>query len=490
MNLPQAVNHKMLLDWLCGNTDRSGQLVLQRGKEILAEAFERVVQILDALLNSPYEKIIITDRDGNIIFINEAYAGILGRDRREVVGHHVLEILGQDTRMHIVGQTLKPELHSLFQTANRKTVARRIPLVSGDNVIGILGKDLFDNLDDFFTMAEKAKSARNLTVAGGWAKREFGHRARYGLDDIITADPHLQKIKETVSQAARTTSTILLQGETGVGKELFAHAIHRESNRARGPFVRVNCGAIPETLLESELFGYEEGAFTGARRGGKPGKFELADGGTIFLDEIGEISPVSQAKILRVLQEREIERVGGTATLPVDVRVVASTNRDLRLLAAEGKFRSDLFYRLNVVPVTIPALRERPGDIPLLAAHFVNKYNQAFGLGIKKVSDGALRRFRRYRWPGNVRELESVIEAAMNLVRDGETILSEFPHLSATEKEPYPEPATLKEALDAREAETVLAALESSGWDMEEAARTLDISLASLYRKINKHNLR
>lgn len=489
MNLPQTVNHKMLLDWLCGKTDRSGEPVLRQDEALLAEAFDRVVQILDALLNSPYEKIIITDRDGNIIFINEAYAGILGRDRREVVGRHVIEVLGQDTRMHIVGQTLKPELHGLFQTANRKTVARRIPLISGDNVIGILGKDLFDNLDDFFTMAEKAKNARNLVVAAGWARSEFGHRARYGLDDIITADPRLQKVKETVSQAARTTSTILLQGETGVGKELFAHAIHRECSRARGPFVRVNCGAIPEPLLESELFGYEAGAFTGARRGGKPGKFEMADGGTIFLDEIGEIPLVSQAKILRVLQEREIERVGGTATLPVDVRVVASTNRDLRCLTAEGKFRPDLFYRLSVVAVTIPALRDRPGDIPLLANHFVHKYNQAFGLGIKKISEGALRCFRRYRWPGNVRELQSAIEAAMNLVREGETVLSEFPYLSATE-ETHSEPITLKEALDAREAEAVLAALESAGWDMEEAASILDISLASLYRKINKHSLR
>jgi transcriptional regulator with PAS, ATPase and Fis domain len=453
----------------------------------LRQAFNRILQLLDSLLNTPHEKVIITNREGTILFMNAAYAKIIGRNRDEVIGANVLDILGSDSRMHIVGQTLKPELHDLFHTANRYAVARRIPLISGSDIIGVLGKDLFDNMDDFFTMAEKAKGMRRHTAKIEWPKRDIGNVAKYSLGDIVSADAGVMKIKETAVKAARTTSTVLLQGETGVGKELFAHAIHRESSRSSGPFVRVNCGAIQENLLESELFGYDEGAFTGAKRGGKPGKFELAAGGTVFLDEIGEISLSSQVKILRVLQEKEIERVGGTSTLSVDVRIIASTNKDLKQLTRDGKFREDLYYRLNVVPVAIPPLRERLGDIPLLVRHFINKYNTTFGFKVEGISSRALRQFKSYDWPGNIRELEAAIESAMNMAGTDKTILDEFPAL-ASGKRPVVT-TSLKEAMNDQEASVILSVLEECSWDMEKTARSLEISVASLYRKLKKHKL-
>ena len=293
------------------------------------------------------------------------------------------------------------------------------------------------------------------------------------------------KIKEIVRKTALTSSTVLLNGETGVGKELFAHAIHRESLRAADPFVSVNCGAIPETLLEAELFGYEDGAFTGARKGGKPGKFELANGGTIFLDEIGEIPMVSQAKLLRILQEKELERLGGTSTISVDVRVVASSNKDLWQLLQEGTFRNDLYYRLSVVPITIPPLRERKGDIPVLADHFIQKFNQAFSFQVRSIDSKILKQFKRYSWPGNVRELESAIEFAFNLGGSGAEVLTEFKPFQSSEGMDAAS-SSLKDRVAHFEADVISKALEGAGGSVEKAAEMLDISTASLYRKIKQ----
>lgn len=449
------------------------------------------VQLLDAILNNPFEKVIITDRDGNITFINEAYCNVLSYSPGEVIGKNALRVLGKETRMHIVGRTLKPELHALFRVANAEAVARRVPLISRNKVLGVLGKDLFSNLYDLAEIARQAERLNRFCASVDLRERDCGNRAKYRLDHIISRDKTVIAIKEDIKRVARTSSTVLLQGETGVGKELFAHAIHLESHRADGPFVRVNCGAIPETLLESELFGYEEGAFTGARRGGKPGKFEIADGGTIFLDEIGEIPLTAQVKILRVLQEKEIERVGGTRTIPVDVRVVASTNRDLRQMCEEGAFRPDLFYRLSVVSISIPPLRDRPGDIPLLARHFIDKYNRAFGLQVRGIEAKEMKRLQSYHWPGNVRELEAVIEGAMNRADKSTKELTGLPALlGRKDQEAFADNLTLKDRLELYEAKIIAAALDRYHWDMEKTAASLGISQASLYRKISKYKLK
>jgi len=251
-------------------------------------------------------------------------------------------------------------------------------------------------------------------------------RERYRFDAILGESAAMEAVFDVVKRVAPTEATVLLVGESGTGKELVAQAIHQESPRSDKPFVRVSCAALSETLLESELFGHERGSFTGAiaRR---EGRFELADGGTLFLDEIGEIPPSVQVKLLRVLQQREFERVGGTQTVKVDVRVVAATNRDLLAEVAAGRFREDLFYRLNVVAVMLPPLRARKGDIPLLVSHFVNKFNQAHGKSVRGLLPGTLDALLRYDWPGNVRELENLIERAVVMALHDDLTADEFP---------------------------------------------------------------
>jgi len=244
----------------------------------------------------------------------------------------------------------------------------------------------------------------------------------YDVEGIVASDAGMMAVLETVQKVAPTLATVMIYGESGTGKELIARALHNLSDRANKPFVSVSAGALPETLLESELFGFEKGAFTGAVTA-KPGRFELANGGTLFLDEIGDISPATQVKLLRVLQERSFERLGGTRSIEVDVRVVAATNQDLQQLIADGAFREDLFYRLNVVPVTLPPLRQRSGDIPLLVAHFLEK----FKAGTKRITPAAMEALARYQWPGNIRELENTIERIIILSHGDEIELSDLP---------------------------------------------------------------
>jgi DNA-binding NtrC family response regulator len=244
----------------------------------------------------------------------------------------------------------------------------------------------------------------------------------YDVQGIVASDPGMLDVLDTVHRVAPTMATVMIYGESGTGKELIARAVHNLSERATKPFISVSAGALPETLLESELFGYEKGAFTGAMTP-KPGRFEMANGGTMFLDEIGDISPATQVKLLRVLQERRFERLGGTRSIEVDVRVVAATNRDLQQLIADGDFREDLFYRVNVVPITLPTLRQRPGDIPLLVAHFLEKYKA----GTKRISPEALEALARYQWPGNIRELENTIERIVILSHGDEIGIADLP---------------------------------------------------------------
>jgi two-component system, NtrC family, response regulator AtoC len=246
--------------------------------------------------------------------------------------------------------------------------------------------------------------------------------AEYDVQGIVASDPGMLAVLETVHKVAPTTATVMIYGESGTGKELIARAVHNLSDRANKPFVSVSAGALPETLLESELFGYEKGAFTGAVTA-KPGRFELANGGTLFLDEIGDISAATQVKLLRVLQEKCFERLGGTRSIDTDVRVVAATNRDLQQLIAEGDFREDLFYRLNVVPVTLPTLRQRGGDIPLLVAHFLEKSNA----GSKRINPNAMEALVKYAWPGNIRELENTIERIVILSHEDEIGVEDLP---------------------------------------------------------------
>jgi two-component system, NtrC family, response regulator HydG len=341
--------------------------------------------------------------------------------------------------------------------------------------------------------ARLQRENRELRVENAWLKEET--EARYGA--IVGESEPMRQVFRWIERVARSESTVMIYGESGTGKELVARAIHAASPRASGPFVRVNCGALAEGLLDSELFGHEKGAFTGAERK-RRGRFELAEGGTLFLDEISTVSPATQVRLLRVLQERELERVGGEETIAVNVRIIAATNTPPDALLAADGFREDLYYRLHVVPLVLPPLRDRNGDIPSLVAHFVEKLRPRTNSSVRKVESGVLERLKTYHWPGNVRELENVVERALVLA-DGEVLRAEDlpalgengPRLALVpDEESFPEGGVdLNQAMEGMEERLLRKALEQSGGVKAEAARLLGLKASALYYKLEKYGI-
>ena len=306
---------------------------------------------------------------------------------------------------------------------------------------------------------------------------------QYEFEDIIGRSEPMQEVFSMIKAVTDTNATVLITGETGTGKELVARAIHSNSSQRYGPFVATSCGALPETLLESELFGYEKGAFTGADRA-KKGRFELANGGTLFLDEVGDISMKTQIKLLRVLQEKSFSRLGGTGQIKVDVRLISATNRDLVAAIEEGSFRSDLYYRLNVVSIQLPPLRERKDDVPLLAVHFINKYNVEFNKKFDRVDRKAMDFMMDYHWPGNVRELENVIERALVIDQGPEVQVKHLPFCNV-ESPLTEEPQSLQEV----EKIHIEKMLQRNDWNIAKTARLLNIDRSTLHKKIKKFGL-
>lgn len=345
------------------------------------------------------------------------------------------------------------------------------------------------SIDQIEVTVEKFFKYQRLVQENQMLRSEL--RSRYGLDNIIGKSPKIQQVFETVEMVAPTKATVLIQGPSGTGKELIARAIHNCSPRREQPFIKTNCAALPEPLIESELFGHEKGAFTGAIRRTK-GRFEVADGGTLLLDEISEIKPSLQAKLLRVLQEKEFEKVGNPETKQVDVRVIATTNRSLEEAVGKGEFREDLYYRLNVVPIYVPPLRERVEDIPLLVEHFVELYARENGRQIKEIDERVMQRLMEYDWPGNVRELENTIERAVVICRDG---IIRTCHLNFAEpgrRSPPEVPASeLPVGFTLRELEKqlVLQTLERYRGNRTRAAKQLGISIRTLRNKLRQYRL-
>jgi len=345
------------------------------------------------------------------------------------------------------------------------------------------------SLEEMRLILRKELDLRRLREENRTLREALGQR--YQFRNIVARSPKMQEVLATVERVAPANSTVLLGGESGVGKDLIARAIHEHSRRAAGPFVKINCTAIPENLLESELFGYEKGAFTGANTA-KPGKFELADKGTIFLDEIGDVPGSIQVKLLHVLQDREFERLGGTKTLKVDVRVVAATNQDLRAALEQGTFREDLYYRLNVVPINIPALRERKEEIPYLVDYFIARFARELGKPLEGITPAALKLLIDFHWPGNVRELENIIERAVALslgsVIDGADIRLDVvppgPAASGSAATvPFPPEGMTLEGL---EDEIIREALRRAGGNKSQAARLLGLSRNALRYRLSK----
>ena len=349
------------------------------------------------------------------------------------------------------------------------------------------------DVDEILALVRQAAQQRVLEREVLYLRSELDRT--HGFNELVGRHPSMVRLYELIAQVAQTHATVLITAESGTGKELVARAIHRQSARRGQPFVAVNLAAIPDTLLESELFGHEKGAFTGAHAR-KPGKFELAHGGTLFLDEVGSLRIELQAKLLRALQEREVERLGGTRTIPVDVRVIAASNIDLREATRTRAFREDLFYRLNVVPLSVPPLRARKDDIPLLADHFVTKYSREFKKDVRGISRSALPPLQAYNWPGNVRELENIIERSVALANHPVLQMEDLPiELALHENGPGrgdrdPSSLTLKEARDRFEQAYVLRALEHEDWNQSRAARRLGVHRNTLIARLAAWGIR
>ncbi len=349
------------------------------------------------------------------------------------------------------------------------------------------------DVDEILALVRQAAQQRVLEREVRYLRAELDRT--HGFDALIGRHPGMVRLYELIAQVAQTTATVLIAAESGTGKELVARAIHRQGPRRDQAFVAVNLAAIPDTLLESELFGHEKGAFTGAHAR-KLGKFELAHGGTLFLDEVGTLRVDLQAKLLRALQEREIERLGGVRVVPVDVRVIAATNIDLRRAVRERTFREDLFYRLNVVPVTIPPLRERKEDIPILVEHFLRKYSREFKKDVRGISRGALPALGAYDWPGNVRELENIIERSVALATRPVVRLEDLPvdlaihEVGQRAGDSGGEPLPLREARDRFEQAYVLRALERENWNQSRAARILGVHRNTLIARLAMWGIR
>ena len=343
------------------------------------------------------------------------------------------------------------------------------------------------SLAEMVLVIRKELDARNLREENRTLREALGRRYEYG--NVIAKSEKMQDVLALVERVAPTNSTVLLGGESGVGKDLVARAIHEHSSRSSGPFLKINSTAIPENLLESELFGYERGAFSGATSA-KPGKFELANKGTLFLDEIGDVPPAIQVKLLRVIQEREFERLGGTKTLKVDVRLIAATNRDLRAALEEGTFRQDLYYRLNVVAIDIPPLREHKEDIPALASLFLRRFGQASGKDITSIAPDAVELLRQFRWPGNVRELENVLERALTFA-NGPVLTAADIHLDEPRPSGSAATAVLPEGmtLDQWEQEIIREALRRANGNKSQAARALGLSRNALRYRLSQMGL-
>ena len=469
-------------------------ILIETGKEAIAETIghaKRLLEvqqvekekaaILKSIIDFTYDGILGIDKTGMITVFNPVVQKITGIKYDNAIYKSVDEVV-ENTRMLEVLRTGVPELGEIQKIGDISILTNRVPIVVDEKIVGVVAT---------FQEIEKIQKMETQIRAKLHAK---GHVAKTKFQNIIGKSQSIAQVKEKARLFARVDSTVLIQGETGTGKELFAQSIHNASLRIEKPFVAVNCAALPESLLESELFGYVEGAFTGARKGGKTGLFELAHGGTIFLDEISEMSPNLQARFLRVIQEKEVVRIGDDRVIPVDVRIIAATNRDLFKQVEEGGFREDLFYRLSVLRLNIPPLRQRKEDISDLASFFVREKSRLLNQKVEGITAEALAKLIIYDWPGNVRQLENFIERCVVLAGDRRMLDS---YIAAEASQGMLEFGGKREniavngnagpdrgVLHQIENDTIVKVLEETGGNKSMAAEKLGISVTTLWRKL------
>jgi len=457
-----------------------------------AEALRRqAMATLFQLLEDICEGAVAVDQNARVVWISEKYVQLLGLDDAEAtLGREIEEIIPNSLMRQVV-ESGRAVLLDIMQFGDRSLVVTRIPLRNDAGVVlGAVGFALYDRLDYLKPLVSKfSRLERDLAEV----RRELAQtrRAKYSLSQCVGSCPPVQRMKQAARRAAQLESTVLLLGETGTGKELLAHGIHHASRRSAAPFVAINVAAVPEALLEVEFFGAAAGAYTSAERRGREGKLSIAEGGTLFLDEIGEMPLQLQAKLLRVLQEREFEPLGSNRLRAVDLRVIAASSRNLEEMVECGSFRGDLFYRLNVFPIRLPPLRERLADLEALCEVLLDSIAARLGIRPRELSGGALSVLRSYRWPGNIRELGNVLERACAMsdkerldAEDLVEVLPGRPTPVAGERLHRSRPQRLADALEACERSTIEAALRDSGGNKVAAARLLGISRASLYEKL------
>jgi len=456
---------------------------------------KHLIEFQRKIIDLSIDALMVVDRAGRLVYINDSYEEVHSVKEEDVLHKHVTEVI-ENTRLHIVAQTGIAE-HDHFQTIEGTPyVVSRIPIIENDECVGAVGMIRFRYMEEVKQLTDKIQSLKD-ELENINAVRSASSDTEYTFEDVVAESPAVRELKEVAMQAAKTEATVLLRGESGVGKEIFAQSIHVHSHRREGPFIRLNCSAIQESLIESELFGYEEGAFTGARKGGHKGKFELADGGTIFLDEIGDMPLSAQVKLLRVIQEKEVERVGGEKRIKVDVRIIAATNRDLENLVAQGRFREDLFYRLNVIPIFLMPLREVPQEIPRLSKRLWKKLSKKHGIFHKRLSSRAFIALQNHAWQGNIRELQNVLERAMVMVRHDsidecdiqKILIQSDPHddlrAPAYDKDRF----SLQGLVEQTEKRAVRYALAAAEGNRSKAAKLLGVSRPLLYKKMSKYGI-
>jgi transcriptional regulator with PAS, ATPase and Fis domain len=451
------------------------------------EVYKLIVEQLDGA--------VVTDKDGRYVYVTKSWEEYFGIKLEEVKGKYVRDVV-PTTKIHEALETKRPIIGypiPLKDRENHQSFCNYIPIVKNNIVVAGFIYIIFNNEKK---AVEFANMLNKMTDELHYYQQELRNlrKSKYSIDDIIGESKAVVELRKQIRRAANSTSSVLIEGETGVGKELVAHSIHDLSNRSMKPLIKVNCAAIPSELFESELFGYEYGAFTGAKKEGKQGKFELAKGGSLFLDEINQLSVVAQPKLLRVLQEKEIEKVGGKSSIPIDVRLIVATNTSLEKMIKDKKFRDDLYYRLNVISIKIPALRERKEDIPLLANNIIDKLNFQLGLNVAGIESKVLDKFMEYEWPGNIRELQNIIERGMNIALTGNLSWNHFENYfqnklsrnyTCNNKMILP----LKQAKGEMERDVIIESLKKNNNNKAQSAKELGISRTMLYRKMNQYNI-
>ncbi|MBP1947188.1 sigma-54 interaction domain-containing protein [Virgibacillus litoralis] len=444
-------------------------------------------EIFETVFENAYHCFVVVDGEGLITYMNNTYCDFLETNKQEAIGKHVTEVI-ENSRMHIVAKSGVEEIADLQYIRGNHMIANRIPVRSEGKVVGAVGTVLFRDTKEWKKMNSHIKDLL-LELEHYRSQLNNQHGTTYSLHDIVGSSPQMNELKNKIKKVSPGDVSVLLRGESGTGKELFAHSIHHLSERSGKPFIKVNCAAIPEHLLESELFGYKEGAFTGAKKGGKLGKFQLANGGTVFLDEIGDMPLSAQVKILRVLQEGEVEALGANDTQKIDVRIIAATNQSLEKLIEEQRFRDDLFYRINVVQVRIPPLRERTEDLRVLSKYILTKVTERSGKRVIDFDQPVLECFMTYQWPGNIRELENVIESAVHLTNTEIIKVEDLPDHIQPNSNFLQQNGTLKEILNNTEKQTIERSLKKANGDKLKAAKLLGIGKSKLYDKIKKYGI-